>query len=198
MNLADQIEAAGKSWMAFGEDMGAPCNLTDSGNYAVRHVPFLYYDDVQSNATRCHTHVVDFANFDPASAAAFTFIAPNLVNDMHDPNLPSDNTAIMQNIPHGDAWIGPQVDKIMASPAYQQGGLLVVVWDEDDDSGGLLGSDDPIGIFVISPYAKSGGYVSAAHADHYDLLATLEDGLGLPRLGKAASVPPLSDYFPAN
>ena len=70
MNIADQLETAGKSWMAFGEDMGTPCNLTDSGNYAQRHVPFLYYDDIQTNAARCNAHVVDFSNFSPDSAAS--------------------------------------------------------------------------------------------------------------------------------
>lgn len=34
-------------------------------------------------------------------------------------------------------------------------------------------------------------------ADHYALLATLEDSFGVPRLGGAMGVQPLSDYFPA-
>jgi phosphatidylinositol-3-phosphatase len=197
MNLADQLEAAGKTWMAFGESMGTPCNLTDSGNYAQRHVPFLYYDDIQTNATRCDTHVVDFTHFSPASAVDFNYIAPNLIDDMHNPNPPTAATTV--NIPNGDTWIGPQVTAITASAAYKNGGLLVVVWDEDDDSGGVLGdTDDPVGIFVLSPYAKSGGYVSSVMANHYSLLATFEDGLGLPRLGSAVTATPLADYFPAN
>jgi phosphatidylinositol-3-phosphatase len=191
-NLADQIEAAHLSWMDFGEDMGTPCNLADSGNYAVRHNPFLYYQDIQSNAARCTAHTVDFTQFDPASPARFNFIAPNLIDDMHNPDPPNST-----NIPDGDAWIGPHVTSIVSSPAYAQGGLIVIVWDEDDGSGGLTGTDDPIPIFVISPYAKSGGYVSSAHADHYSLLATIEDGLGLGRLGSAATSSPLVDYFPS-
>jgi hypothetical protein len=51
---------------------------------------------------------------------------------------------------------------------------------------------------VLSPYAKSAGYVSAVKGDHYSLLATIEDGLGLPRLGSAIGKTPLADYFPAN
>jgi hypothetical protein len=199
-NLADQLETAGKSWMAFGEDMGAPCNLTDSGNYAVRHVPFLYYDDIQTNAQRCQTHVVDFTNYDPKKPHAFDYIAPNLVDDMHDPNLNPD-LSHTKNIANGDAWLGPQVDAIVASPEFAKGRLLVVAWDEDDNSGAIF-KDDPIPMFVISPYAKGGGYVSAVTADHYSLLATIEDGLGLPRLGQAAQARPgmadtLADYFPA-
>jgi hypothetical protein len=117
-----------------------------------------------------------------------------------DPNL----LGPAQNIANGDAWIGPQVDAIVGSAPFKKGGLLVVVWDEDDGSGGLLGdTNDPIGIYVISPFAKSGGYMSPVMANHYSLLATIEDGLGLPHLGNAANpgamyAANLADYFPAN
>ena len=191
MNLADQIEAAGKTWMDFGESMGTPCNLADNGNYAVRHNPFLYYADIQGNSTRCTSHVVDFSNFDPANPVRFNYIAPNLIDDMHNPD-PTNST----NIPDGDMWIGPHVGAILSSAAYAKGALVVVVWDEDDDSGGVTGTDDPVPIFIMSPYAKSGGYVSATMANHYSLLATFEDGLGLGRLGSAATATPLVDYFP--
>jgi hypothetical protein len=190
-NLGDQLENANKTWMDFGEDMGTPCNLSDSGNYAVRHNPFLYYTDVQSDSARCNAHVVDFSSFSPSSAPSFSFIAPNLVDDMHNPDPPNST-----NIPNGDTWLGVHAGAILASDSYKQGGLLVVVWDEDDGSGGITGTDDPIGLFVMSPYAKSGGYVSTGHADHYSLLATIEDGLDLGRIGSAAQAQPLADFFP--
>ncbi len=193
MHLGDQLEAASKTWMDFGEDMGTACNMTDKNNYAVRHNPFLYYDNVQTPSSRCTSHVVDFTNFNPSSPAVFNFIAPNLVSDMHDP-APADST----NIPTGDKWLGVHAGAIMQSTAYKSGGLLVIVWDEDDSSGGLGGTtDDPIGIWVISPYGKA-GYVSTTKADHYSLLATIEDGLDLGRLGKAATAQPLTDYFATN
>jgi len=191
-SIADQLEAASLTWMAFGEDMGTPCNITDSGNYAQRHVPFLYYTGIQGNSARCAAHVVDFTNFNVASPAAYNFIAPNLMDDMHNPD-PTNST----NIPDGDTWIGPHVAAITSSAAYAQGALVVVVWDEDDGSG-FPTADAPIPIFVMSPYAKHGGYVSATMANHYSLLATVEDGLGLTRIGMAAAATPLSDYFPAN
>ena len=210
-NLADQIETAKKTWMAFGDGMGTPCNLAfgagiyDGGqNYAARHVPFVYYDDIQNDTTRCNAHVVDYSLFDPATASSFTYIAPNLVDDMHNP-IP----ATQGNITDGDNWIGPVVASITSSSTYLDGGLLIIVWDEDDNSGigttdsGMLvtDTDNPIPIFVLSPYAKSGGFMSVANMDHYTLLATIEDGLALPRLG-SAGVPratfadTLADYFP--
>jgi hypothetical protein len=198
-NLADQIEAAKETWTAFGEGMSTPCNTSDDSTtqYAVRHVPFLYYDDIQTDTARCDAHVVDFSSFDPATAPQYTFIAPNLTDDMHDPD---PTTSV--NIPDGDTWIGPEVAKIMASPSYTDGGLIVVLWDEDDDSGGITGTDDPVPIYVMSPYAKSGGYVSAVEADHYSLLATIEDGMNLTRLGEAGMTRPmkadtLADFFPS-
>ena len=80
--------------------------------------------------------------------------------------------------------------------AYKKGGLLVVLWDEDDDSGGTFGTtDDPIGIFVLSPYAKSGGYVSSVMANHYSLLATTEQLLGLHKLRSASSATTMTAAF---
>jgi acid phosphatase len=192
-NVADQIEAAGLTWKDFGESMGTPCNTTDNGDYAQRHNPFLYYTSIQSTA-RCTSNVVDYTKFNPSAPASLNFIVPNLTHDMHNPSPSLNPTTV--NIPNGDAWIGPNVQAIATSTAYASGGLLVVVWDEDDLSG-TLAADDPIPIFVLSPYAKASGYASSVHADHYALLATIEDGLALGRLGHAATATPLTDYFPS-
>ena len=62
-HVGKQLDAKGLAWRIYGEDMGAPCNITDSGNYAARHIPFLYYDDVRTNAAYCKDHVVDYCAF---------------------------------------------------------------------------------------------------------------------------------------
>src|SRR5437773_164204 len=59
-HLADQLETASKTWKFFGESMGTACNYTDTGSYAARHNPFVYYDNVRTNASRCSAHVVDY------------------------------------------------------------------------------------------------------------------------------------------
>jgi acid phosphatase len=194
MNLGDVLEAASKTWRAYGEDMGSPCNLSSSGNYATRHVPFLYYDDVQSNSTRCAVHVVDYAAAFASDLAGatptFAFIAPNLIDDMHDP-YPATAT----NLTNGDTWLSKNVPPILASAAYKSGGAVIIVWDEDDLSG-LIDADAPIPIFILSPFARA-GYSSSAHADHYALLATIGDALGVARLGSSAQATPLVDLFAA-
>jgi len=107
-------------------------------------------------------------------------------------------TGILQSgtdISNGDAWLSTNVPLITASNAYKNGGVIFIVWDEDDLSG-TLAKDDPIPLFVLSPYAKSGGYSSPNHADHYALLATIEDGLGITtRLGGAQGAATLGDFF---
>jgi hypothetical protein len=194
-NLADDLEAAGRTWRDYAEGMGTPCNTTSSGDYAVKHVPFLYYDDVQSDAPRCMAHVVDYtelaADLAAGNAPSFSIIAPNLTHDMHNP-IPAG----AQNLANGDMWLSQEVPKILASPAYTDGGLVVIVWDEDDLSG-LFAPDDPIPFIAVSKLAKS-AYTSTVKGDHYALLATIEDGLGLPRLGNAIGATPLVDLFPAN
>ncbi len=197
-HLGDQLDVVHKKWRNYGDEMGTACNLTTAGNYATRHLPFLYYDNVQKDpGTRCADHVVDYAaDFatDLASGSwAVSFIAPSLAHDMHGTGLvqtASDVTA-------GDSWLSTNVGSITSSAAYKAGGIVFITWDEDDLSG-TLAADDPIPFFVLSPYAKSGGFSSAVHVDHYALLATIEDAMGVARLGGAVGATPLGDFFPAN
>ena len=47
---------------------------------------------------------------------------------------------------------------------------------------------------VVSPLARSAG-VTAGTYDHYSLLATIEDGLGLPRLGQSEASATIADVW---
>ena len=42
-NLADQLDAAHKSWKAYMEDMPSPCFVGNAGDYAQKHDPFIYF-----------------------------------------------------------------------------------------------------------------------------------------------------------
>src|SRR5262249_18329249 len=155
-HLGDQLEAAGLGWRSYGEDMGAACNLSSSGNYATKHVPFLYYDNVQGNADRCAAHVVDWTAFaDDAtrhSVPPFSFLSPNLADERQGPTFGDES----KNIQHGDDWLrnvaGPAIFNL---DEYKQGGLWVIAWDEDDHSG-IFDGDEPIPMFLLSPYGKKG------------------------------------------
>jgi hypothetical protein len=194
-NIGDQIEAAHGDWRMYGEDMGTPCNTTSSGSYAVKHVPFLYYTEITNDAARCAEHVVDLSEFASDLGATpprrLSFIAPNLVSDMHDP-VPAGPA----NYATGDAWLSNIVPSILDSNAFKKGGLLVIAWDEDDLSG-VIKPDDAIPMYLLSPLARKNGFSSSTRLDHYALLATIEDGLGLSRLANAEQATPLTEFFPA-
>ena len=192
-NLTDQLEASGKTWKAYMESMPSPCFVGDSGTlYRQKHNPFIYFDDIRLNPDRCN-RIVPFTQFDQDLTANtlpdYIWITPNMCNDMHDCTVSA-----------GDAWLKSWVPKILASPAWQQNGLLLITWDESrsaDVSGCCQdAAGGHIATLVISPLSAP-RFQSAVAYDHYSLLRTIEDGLGLPPLAGAACAcaPPLTDFF---
>jgi len=84
----------------------------------------------------------------------------------------------------------PRVRKILASQAWADTGLLFILWDEGKHS------DGPIGMIVLSPKAKGGGYQNTIHYTHSSALRTIQEILGVsPLLGDAANATDLSDLF---
>ena len=76
---------------------------------------------------------------------------------------------------------------------------MFIIWDEAEDSGKF--SDGPIGMFLLSPFAKGEGtreYVNYVHYDHSSTLKTLQEIFHVgPLLGAAAdpNTKDLSDFF---
>src|SRR5207247_8526102 len=117
--------------------------------------------------------------------ARYNFISPHLCNDMHDACAPL-NDPILQ----GDVWLSTEVPKILASRAYANNGALFILWDEADSGGG------PIGMIVLSPKAKGGGYQNTIHYTHSSTLRTVEEIFGVsPMLGDAANATDLRDLL---
>src|SRR5262249_18390153 len=106
-HIGDDVEAAGLTWRAYAESMGAPCKTSNAGDYATRHVPFVYFSGLVADAGRCAAHVVDYGEFARdlgGVPSAFSYIAPTLVHDMHDP-FPAG----AQNLANGDAWLASEM-----------------------------------------------------------------------------------------
>jgi hypothetical protein len=55
------------------------------------------------------------------------------------------------SIKQGDTWLFNNVRVILSSAPYQSGGALFITWDEAGTG------DGPIGMIVLSPFAKGGG-----------------------------------------
>jgi len=193
-HLVSLLQANGISWKAYQEDIGGnDCPLVASGLYAPKHDPFVYFDDVTDkldpNSANCIAHVRPFgelaADLANNSVARYNFITPNLCNDMHDV-CPPTNDAIRQ----GDDWLAQHLPAILDSAAYQAGGAVFITWDE----GNL--SDGPIGMIVLSPFAKGNGYKNFIRYTHGSTLRTFQEIFGVrPFLRDAAVETDLSDLF---
>jgi phospholipase C len=53
-NLVDNFTKAGKTWKAYMQDMPTTCYMGSKGNYAQKHNPFAYFDDIRNNPERCN------------------------------------------------------------------------------------------------------------------------------------------------
>src|SRR6266851_1311833 len=170
--LGAQLTSAGIEWRAYMEGMSKGC-LHSPYPYALKHNPFAYYGGA------CPAQVVPFTQFASdlsGNTPQFVWITPNMCHDGHD--CPSSVA---------DAWLSQTVPAILNSNAWQDGGMLVITWDEGEDSA------NSVLTLIIRPDTVT--HKSAKPYDHYSLLATIEDELGVARLGQAAHVTPMTDLI---
>jgi hypothetical protein len=171
--IGDQLSGRGIPWRAYMEGMTRGC-LDSPAPYAVKHNPFAYFGGA------CPPAVVPLTALDrdlAGAAPSFAWITPDLCHDGHDCSSRQ-----------ADDFLAGLVPRIMASAAWQQNGLLVVTWDEDDGGG-----DNRVPAIVVAHGLNR--HTTAQPHDHYSLLATVEDRLGVPRLGQARQATPLTELF---
>src|SRR3989441_304351 len=170
-NIIDRILGAGLTWKAYMEDMPSNCYTSDSGNYAVRHNPFVYYNDIVSNSTRCNqvvpagtagsALVADLAS--TSTASNYMWFTPNTCNDMHDCDIPT-----------GDTYLSVLVPLILGSNVFlTQRAALLLTFDE--------GYGQPIYTVWAGPVVKT-AYTSSTAYSHYSVLSTIESNWNLPSL----------------
>lgn len=188
---ASSIFGQGESWKAYQETMPSNCDKSNSGEYAARHNPPAFYTSLSGCSTSDvpYPHLaMDLAN---NTLPAFSFITPNLMDDMHD-----------GTIAQGDSWLKSHLPAILASKAYTSGTTVVFIT-FDEGSGGDVAegcetntSDQSCHVptFVISPSTRA-GTKSATLFNHYSLLGTAEQLLGLPRLRQASSATTMTAAF---
>lgn len=181
-NIVDELEAHDISWKAYMQSMPSPCDTsasagTSPNDYAKKHDPFMYYNDVRNRPKRCNK-IVPFTQFPKdlkSSLPQFGWITPNECNDMHSCSIQT-----------GDSWLKKWVPKIL--PALGTNGVLIVVFDEGSTDAACcsLGTGGGHVVTIIAgPGAKASTKIRAA-ADHYSLLRLIEDAWGLKRLRYAS------------
>ena len=199
LTLGDQVGSARMQWGAYAEDMAAgtppvkSCRRpgpnapdpTQDGrpgdSYAARHNPFLYFHSLLDLGD-CATKDVALDQLPGALKSVkttpnFVFVAPGLCHDgSEDPcadGSPGGPAA-------ADAFLRDWVPRILESPAYKRDGMLAITFAHPPVP------DDPVGALVLSRWATPGAGSAAAY-DHYSMLRSVEDLLGLQHLAKAAA-----------
>jgi hypothetical protein len=239
-NVASQLTAHHLSWKSYNQQMGndpardgttatahgPACGHPKLGaidqtdvtgpahdSYATRHNPFVYFGNIIGNQGYCDAHVVtltpltaDLAHV--SSTPAYSWITPDTCADGHD--TPRCQDGAKGGLNQVDRFLASYVPKIMASPAYQAGGLIFITFDESGDDTNAaaccgekdsLGFTDPshpnvnepglygpgggrVGAVALSPFIKPGTKSTVAY-NHYSLLKTVEAIFHLPLLGDA-------------
>jgi hypothetical protein len=179
--------------------MSSDCQRINAGEYAVRHNPPPYYRKLHNCKVSRRKPVsydvpyaglaTDLAN---GTLPAFSFVTPNLIDDMHD-----------GTVADGDTWLANNLPAILNSTEYQAGQVAVfVTWDEgqpelpfgSDCVANPTNAGCQVATLVVSP-STAAGSTSAAFYDHYSMLRTTEQLLGLPLLGQAATAASMASAF---
>lgn len=198
LSIVDRIEASGRTWKAYMEDMPSACFVGD--NYPVlgsppaykeKHNPFIHFDLIRNDPPRCN-RIVPYTQLtaDLPALPNFVWITPNMCNDMHDTCSPD-----LTEVQFGDNWLSVEVPRIQssASCAAPQTCLIIITFDE-----GNAGLDPPEDNHVLTLFVKAGPRPADSNTayDHYSLLRTIEDSWGLATLtANDAAATPMSDMF---
>jgi phospholipase C len=221
-SLATQLRAKGLAWRAYLEDIPAPGSLepvspaTDSAPaslYAAKHTGFTNFADELVGFDRLH------ADLKSGSVPAFALVVPNQCNEMHgiggpekpNPKAPADcgNSGQGPLIARGDAYVAKLIAEIQASPVWTKGNTAIILtWDEDGGKDRVNGKSTSccvtdahnpgggnIPTIVITNHGPR-GVTDPTPYNHYSMLRTIEDALGLDgHIRHAADVAPMAPLF---
>lgn len=174
LTLADQLATAGISERAYAENL--PANPTnDSGEYAVRHVPWEYFPNTRITVVDASSLTSDLNG---ASPPAFVWYTPNLISDEHD-GTPQQ----------GDAFLSSFIPSVQATNWYKTGGQIIITWDEaDTDNTGINGGGGGhVPTIVVSAALKANPQQYAGSVDTTGVLHSIEDIYRVGHLGGSSS-----------
>lgn len=194
-HLVAYLDKVGLSWKVYAEGIsGKDCPVNDHDLFASRHIPMLFFNDVTNKndprSANCIAHIRPMSelkqDLQSGKVANYNFIVPDTCNDMHD----STGCKTNDTTKNGDTWLSQHVGQILDAAVFKRSGALFITWDES------IKGDHPIGMMVLSPFAKGNGYSNSIHYTHSSMLRTLQEIFNLqPWLGDAAKSNDLSDLF---
>ena len=172
--------------------------------YATRHNPFVYFHSIIDNRRAATRDVVPLDQLTPTCSDRrprpnYAFITPDLCSDGHDTPCVDGGPGGLESV---DVFLKEWVPKIVASPAYKDGGMLFITWDEAEfPRAPRRCCGQPTGPNTPSPgdhragrrpdrqradlTVRQAGLADGTQLNHYSLLRSVEDIFGLEYLGYA-------------
>ena len=186
-------------------------NYTSQYNYAAKHNPQIFFRDTNggcpATASTLYPPLQQLAlDLQHDKVADYNWITPNQYNDQHS-RLDTGygiypSTSDQAGIAQGDNFLARVVPLIMASDAYQDGGVIALWWDETE-GGDTSQYTIPFIIISKNAHANVGGvpYKSGVEYSHSSFLRTMQEifsvdpDAGYPWLGAASTANDLSALF---
>jgi hypothetical protein len=165
--------------------------------YAVKHNPMEFFTDTQDqNVYPLAQLWTDLTN---NAAGRYNWITPDEFNEMHN-YLPNgfyyqnvQYTGDQAAIAEGDNCLATIIPIIMASPAYQDDGVIILWTDETESTDD---TNTALPEIIISPMARGNAYASSVVMSHSSDLKTMDEIFGLAFQNAAvAAANDLSDMF---
>jgi hypothetical protein len=203
-NLADNIDAVGKTWAGYMEGGGGYSAPTD-------RLPFLAFSDIYNDPARVATHLFNLTQLgqdltSPDFTPDFVWFAAddatNMEGDLEGFGLvlwalsqltPKWLGGQQFDVRAGDLWLQRTVPVILNSAVWTdptQKSAIFLTFDEDNNNVSLgIGNQGNHVVMVVIPSPgavaagmREGAIVVDDRYDHYSLLRTIEESLGLPPL----------------
>jgi phosphatidylinositol-3-phosphatase len=174
-NLGAQLLASGRTFIGFAESLpavGSP--VCSSGKYARKHAPWVNFTNIPPSYSMPFSAFPAPSNY--AGLPTVSLVIPNVDNDMHDGSIARGDQWLQQNLSAYAEW------------AKANDSLLILTWDEDDNT-----ERNRIPTIFYGANVRPGTY--GEPISHYNVLSTLEQMYGLPKLGLATRAPAITDIW---
>ena len=170
-----------------------PYNGSDQWNFACKHTGSLFFADTNGTTSltvantsttnpeaQFYSPLPDLASdLQNGLCAQFNVITPDQYNDMHTAlsagityhgvKYTGDSAQVAQ----GDNFLSIVIPEIMASPQYQNNGMIVI-WTDETEGSNQNDFNHNLTEIVISPLAKGNAYASTLNYTHSSDLNTLQ------------------------
>ncbi|KAG0210548.1 hypothetical protein BGX33_004824 [Mortierella sp. NVP41] len=184
--IVDLLEPKGLTWKAYQEDAPTACfkDFQSEGKYFRKHNPFIIYDSIANNQTRCN-NIVPATQLQTDLAAGnmpnYGFYTPNMVNDGHN-----------STIAVASAWLKGFLTPLLTDKTFINNTLVVVTFDEADT---YTIPNRVLALLLGDSVSGLKNTTDSTYYTHYSLLSTIESNWDLGNLGRQDTNTTVNNVF---